>query len=80
MPVTSQVDLTEALTPSVERLFARHLDTTKPWMPHELVPWERAGACAPNGPWDEAASPLPVCVRAALVVNLLTEDNLPYYY
>jgi acyl-[acyl-carrier-protein] desaturase len=75
-----QQDLVSELAPTVERLFERHLATTKPWMPHELVPWERAAASDPRGPWDEQRSPLAAGVRNALVVNLLTEDNLPYYF
>ena len=73
-------DLIEELTPTVERLFERHLGATKAWLPHELVPWERAVESDPRGEWNEDASPLSFGVRSTLVVNLLTEDNLPYYY
>src|SRR5271156_2258080 len=73
-------DLVEELVPTVERLFERHLATTKGWLPHELIPWERAVESKPREEFDEAASPLSFGVRSALVVNLLTEDNLPYYY
>jgi acyl-[acyl-carrier-protein] desaturase len=78
-PTTAR-DLVDVLTPEVERLFERHLATTKSWMPHELVPWERAAETAPAGAWDEANATLPAGVRSALLVNLLTEDNLPYYF
>jgi acyl-[acyl-carrier-protein] desaturase len=78
-PTTAR-DLVDVLTPEVERLFERHLATTKSWMPHELVPWERAVETAPAGAWDEANATLPAGVRSALLVNLLTEDNLPYYF
>src|SRR5712671_6001371 len=77
---TTSADLVDVLTPEVERLYERHLATTKPWMPHELIPWERAAESAPRDAWDAASSPLPSGVRSALVVNLLTEDNLPYYF
>jgi acyl-[acyl-carrier protein] desaturase len=80
MTLTSPRDLVDVLTPKVEFLFERHLATTKAWMPHELIPWERAAETAPRDPWDAAGSPLPAGVRSALVVNLLTEDNLPYYF
>jgi acyl-[acyl-carrier-protein] desaturase len=80
MTLTTPRDLVDVLTPEVERLFERHLATTKSWMPHELVPWERAVDTAPRDAWDEASSTLPAGVRSALVVNLLTEDNLPYYF
>ena len=80
MTLTAVPDLLDVLTPRVEQLFARHLGATKSWMPHELVPWERAAASDPRGAWDPDRSPLPAGVRSALVVNLLTEDNLPYYF
>ncbi len=73
-------DLLEALVPNVEQLFERHLATTKPWMPHELVPWSRAAESDPTRAWHESDATLPAGVRSALVVNLLTEDNLPYYF
>jgi acyl-[acyl-carrier-protein] desaturase len=78
--VASSNDLVEALTPTVERLFERHLGATKPWLPHELIPWERAAESAPADEWNAETARLPFGVRSALVVNLLTEDNLPYYY
>src|SRR5207302_7669995 len=41
---------------------------------------ERATESKPSDAWDAASSSLPSGVRSALVVNLLTEDNLPYYF
>ena len=73
-------DLVAELTPTVERLFERHLGATKAWLPHELIPWERAVESNPRGEWNADDSRLSYGVRSALVVNLLTEDNLPYYY
>ena len=50
-------------------------------MPHELIPWERAAESdAARARGTPTRSPLPAGVRSALVVNLLTEDNLPYYF
>ena len=72
------VALLSELTPTAERLLERHLDMAKEWFPHELVPWERARAACP-APTD-ALVPLDQGVRSALYVNLLTEDNLPYYF
>jgi acyl-[acyl-carrier-protein] desaturase len=80
MTSTATLDLVDALSPTVTRLYERHLGATKEWMPHELVPWERARESAPNEAWQESASSPAAGVRSALVVNLLTEDNLPYYY
>jgi acyl-[acyl-carrier-protein] desaturase len=80
MTMTTNRDLVDVLTPEVERLFERHLATTKSWMPHELVPWERAAETCPRDAWNEEKATLPCGVRSALLVNLLTEDNLPYYF
>ncbi len=70
--------LLHELTPKAEELLERHLKASKEWFPHTLVPWER-GAEIDVNEWDPKAFPLPDEVRSALFVNLLTEDNLPYY-
>jgi acyl-[acyl-carrier-protein] desaturase len=49
-------------------------------MPHELVPWGRGRDFAPDEAFNPDEFPLPDAVRSALYVNLLTEDNLPYYF
>ena len=69
--------LTE-LTPVAERLLERHLRTAKEWFPHELVPWGRGRDFVRGEP--VTLEKLPGGVRSALFVNLLTEDNLPYYF
>jgi acyl-[acyl-carrier-protein] desaturase len=71
------------LEPVAQRLLERHLASAREWFPHELIPYERGRATDP-GPWTEAdvdlgGASLPEAVRSALYVNLLTEDNLPYY-
>jgi acyl-[acyl-carrier protein] desaturase len=60
------------LAPAAESLFSRHLAAARPWYPHQLVPWERVTDAEPL---DDLADG----VRGALIVNLLTEDNLPAY-
>jgi acyl-[acyl-carrier-protein] desaturase len=46
-----------------------------------LVPWSRGRDLPPGGPaWEPAPEAPSAAVRSALVVNLLTEDNLPYYF
>lgn len=67
------------LEPVAGRLLDSHLAAAKEWFPHELVPWERAGP-AITEPWCEAVAPMDPAVRSSLFVNLLTEDNLPYYF
>lgn len=72
-------DLLLDLTSDVERLVDRHFASSREWFPHELVPWGRGRDFTPGDAWtapDEATSE---AVRSALLVNLLTEDNLPYY-
>lgn len=71
--------LTE-LTPTLEQVVDRHLARSKEWFPHELVPWERGSEATAAHEWDEAEAPLSPAVRSSLFVNLLTEDNLPYYF
>lgn len=68
-----------ALEPVVARLVDRHLDAAKEWFPHEYVPWER-GRSFTQQPWENADSSLEATARTALELNLLTEDNLPYYH
>ena len=56
---------------TAERLLERHLAASREWFPHELVPWQQAAG--------EPLGALPDGVRSALVVNVLTEDALPYF-
>jgi acyl-[acyl-carrier-protein] desaturase len=67
------------LEPTVERLLERHLANAKEWFPHELVPWSRARDYVAGEAWDAREVELDGAVRSSLLVNLLTEDNLPYY-
>jgi acyl-[acyl-carrier-protein] desaturase len=75
----NDTQLLHELAPEAERLLERHLCTAKAWLPHELVPWEQAAVRDPREPFDPDHRPMEEAVRRALVVNLLTEDNLPYY-
>jgi len=73
------------LEPVVESLLERHLATSKEWFPHEHVPYGRGRDPIPGEQWCEADADLAGAtltpeVRSALLVNLLTEDNLPYYF
>lgn len=58
---------------------ATHRDRRAHWYSHEIIPWERGRSYA-DEPWDESQATLSPVARTALQVNLLTEDNLPYYY
>ncbi len=80
-----EADLLRELEPTVERLYDRHLETTKEWFPHEHVPYGRGRDVHPDQAWREedadlAGATIDDAVRSSLVVNLLTEDNLPYYF
>jgi acyl-[acyl-carrier-protein] desaturase len=73
--------LTE-LEPVVEQNLSRHLASAQDWMPHEFVPWSEGRNFAALGgePWSAGQSSLSPTVRAAMELNLLTEDNLPSYH
>jgi acyl-[acyl-carrier-protein] desaturase len=71
--------------PTAAGLVHRHYATTKEWFPHEFVPYHRARDFTPGVAWSEgdadlAGAKLSPAMRSALFVNLLTEDNLPYYF
>src|SRR6266508_2949526 len=72
-------DLLRELEPTVETLLARHLHAAEEWFPHEYVPWEE-GRSFSDDPWEPGDSTLSPIARIALELNLLTEDNLPYYH
>ncbi len=72
------VDLLEEIAPDVEALYNRHLEAPRDWFPHEAVNWG-TGRDFSESPWSAEDYPLPAGVRSAIYVNLLTEDNLPYY-
>jgi acyl-[acyl-carrier-protein] desaturase len=78
MPVPPS--LLAELEPVAAGLLDRHLASSKEWFPHELVPWSVGRDFEPGYEWDAEASSLAPEVRSSLFVNLLTEDNLPYYF
>lgn len=61
------------------RLTAEHLERREHWYAHEYVPWEQGRSFVAE-PWDASQASLAPEIRTALVLNLLTEDNLPYYH
>ena len=87
MPLASEpettVDLLTELEPVVAAELDRHLSMAREWFPHQYVPWSSGRdfdgplGGTPWSPEDSAVSPE---ARDALVVNLLTEDNLPGYH
>ncbi|MFE7316870.1 acyl-ACP desaturase [Streptomyces sp. NPDC057555] len=72
-----------ALEEVVEKELNRHLKVAKEWMPHEYVPWSDGrnfDGVLEGEPWAPEQSKVTDIGRTALVVNLLTEDNLPSYH
>lgn len=80
MVIDADITLLAELEPEAERLLENHLAATKEWHPHTLVPWSRGRDFEPDYEWSPEESHVPPPVRSALFVNLLTEDNLPYYF
>jgi acyl-[acyl-carrier-protein] desaturase len=74
----SRVDLLEEIAPDVERLYNRHMTAPRLWYPHEQINWGE-GENFNDRAWSPEDYPLGDGVRSSIYVNLLTEDNLPYY-
>jgi acyl-[acyl-carrier-protein] desaturase len=82
-PTLTQTDLLRELEPVVEENLERHLKVAKDWMPHEYVPWSEGrnfAALLGGEAWDLGQSKMSDVARTSLVINLLTEDNLPSYH
>lgn len=75
-----QTALLNELEPVAAGLLDKHLSTAKEWFPHEIVPWGRGRDFAPGEQWNPDEVDIDPAVRSSLFVNLLTEDNLPYYF
>lgn len=73
-------ELLTELEPVAARLLDRHLAQSKEWFPHALVPYSRGRDFEPDYEWSPEEAGVPAEVRSSLFVNLLTEDNLPYYF
>ena len=78
-----QSRLIHDLEPIVAVELERHLKVQKMWYPHEYVPWSegRDFAGPLNGDaWDAKDTKLTSIAQDSLVLNLMTEDNLPSYH
>jgi acyl-[acyl-carrier-protein] desaturase len=73
--------LTE-LEPAAEANLNRHLEMAVEWHPHDYVPWDvgRNFAAMGGQDWEPGQSQLTEVAKAAMITNLLTEDNLPSYH
>jgi acyl-[acyl-carrier-protein] desaturase len=79
----SQTALLRELEPVVEANLNRHLAIAKEWFPHSYVPWGQGEDF--DGPlggraWEPGQSKLDETARTSMILNLLTEDNLPSYH
>lgn len=79
MPQSEQYELVETIEPVVARLTEEHLERRTHWYFHDIIPWER-GESFRDKPWDPSQATISEDATASLVLNLLTEDNLPYYH
>ena len=70
------------LEPVVAENLDRHLSLAKEWHPHDYVPWSQGRDFAFLGgeDWAPEQSRLDETAKAAMITNLLTEDNLPSYH
>ena len=78
----TQLQLMHELEPVVAENLDRHMAITKDWHPHDYVPWDEGQNFAAMGgsDWSPEQSELSEPAKAAMVLNLLTEDNLPSYH
>jgi acyl-[acyl-carrier-protein] desaturase len=79
----TQSRLIRDLEPIVAVELERHLKVQKNWYPHEYVPWSQGRTFAGplNGDaWDAKDTKLTSIAQDSLVLNLMTEDNLPSYH
>jgi acyl-[acyl-carrier-protein] desaturase len=80
---TDTIAFLRELEPTVEVNVNRHLETAREWFPHEYVPWSDGtnfDGVLGGQAWEPGQSKLSEAARTALIVNLLTEDNLPSYH
>jgi acyl-[acyl-carrier-protein] desaturase len=79
----TQTDLLRELEPVVTENLERHMKVAKEWFPHEYVPWSEGrdfDGVLDGEAWNVEQSQMSDVARTSLVVNLLTEDNLPSYH
>ncbi len=79
----NQTELLRELDHVVIGELNRHEKVAKEWFPHEYVPWSEGrnfDGLMGGDEWTEQDSGVSDVARSALIVNLLTEDNLPSYH
>jgi len=79
MAFSEAAELIASVDDTAADLMAEHQARRDAWYFHDYVPWEQ-GRNFVSEPWSESDASLTPTVRTSLVLNLLTEDNLPYYH
>jgi acyl-[acyl-carrier protein] desaturase len=79
VPVVPPEEMLRLLEPALAQGLSLHQAAATEWFPHDYVPYE-VGRNYVEEPWEEKDSDLSPIARISLEVNLLTEDNLPYYH
>ncbi len=76
------LELLAQLEPAANRLYDEHMVLSEKhiWYPHKETPWSYGKDFDPDYLWTPEESLLSPELTSALFVNLLTEDNLPYYF
>lgn len=79
---TTDLRLMIDLEPVVAAEVDRHLSQARDWMPHDYVPWSEGRDYALLGgeDWTPEQQRFSDAARTSLIINLLTEDNLPSYH
>ncbi len=82
LDISREYDLLTELEPVVASNIDRHLSVARDWHPHDYVPWSEGRNFAFLGgqDWSPEESRLTPVARASMLMNLLTEDNLPGYH
>ena len=78
----TDLEILHELEPIAEANLNRHLSVAVEWHPHDYVPWDLGRNFADMGgvDWAPEQSRLSEVAKAAMITNLLTEDNLPSYH
>ncbi len=78
----TQLELLHELSGAAEKEVDRHLAMAKDWSPHDYIPWDEGSNYSTLGgtDYDPEQSTLGEVAKAAMITNLLTEDNLPTYH
>ena len=79
MPPNEAYELLETIDDDLRGFMEAHQARRADWYFHDLIPWE-LGENFREKPWEPSQATLSEVARTSLILNLLTEDNLPYYH